>query len=288
MVYRNNSRAFRYCCRSRLTVACSAYAHCTIRCPTAGRLTLGVAIAFLVSSRLRDLLSCLSVIPCQRGNPSGVGLAPSNTVAKDAMNLYRSSYLYTEGLSSLGKATAASSSRHSSSNSPSRTTGGVSGTTARAKYGADGGSTSSSSSSSARHERSYNLNNGQLTTMKAAVNGGDSPFKRGRGSVVEPFSESRDDTRRRANGRNGGKRDGKAVGPEHQRYEQSAPACADQEKGPNTLGTNIGGYRGWDRMIGKGEQLGSTSSGNVGLARMASGNLDIGVVLRRFVVTCCS
>ncbi|CBN73908.1 hypothetical protein Esi_0009_0019 [Ectocarpus siliculosus] len=50
-------------------------------------------------------LSFIEIALAARGNPSGGGLASSNPIAKDAINLFQSSYLFTEGLSSLGKAT---------------------------------------------------------------------------------------------------------------------------------------------------------------------------------------
>lgn len=59
---------------------------------------------------------CHGVLSFQRGNPSGGDLAPSNSDAKDAVTLFQSSYIFTEGLDSLGKATGAMSKVHSKPN----------------------------------------------------------------------------------------------------------------------------------------------------------------------------
>eukprot|EP00903_Cladosiphon_okamuranus_P012921 g12064.t1 len=52
-------------------------------------------------------LSLVEIALAERGNPSGGGLASSNTLAKDAIALFQSSYLFREGMDSLGKATGA-------------------------------------------------------------------------------------------------------------------------------------------------------------------------------------
>lgn len=207
------------------------------------------------------------------------------------MELFQSSYLYTEGLDSLGKATLASSSRLRSSNSPSRTKNGESGATAQARDGAGGvGNTSSfSSSSSARRDISSKLKHGAFPRPEAAVrNGSHSPVCPGSGKNSEAFSESGDDDKKQGDSRKRWKRDGKTEIREPQQYAQSAFVCQDGQNGSNSPGGGIGGYRGGGRTLGKGEQLVSTSFKNIGGARLASGSPDIGAVLRRFVAEWCS
>lgn len=157
------------------------------------------------------------VFPHQRGNPSGVGLAPSNTVAIDAMDLFQSSYLYRDGLDSLEKATVASrhvntsstlASRHvnGSSNSSARTVTGVPGATARETCGTGGGS---STSSSGRRERKCKAYGEALVDTARAAGRGDlgscSPIMRGRGDVPDEPSEIGDgDSRRGGDRKRGG------------------------------------------------------------------------------------
>ena len=208
------------------------------------------------------------------------------------MELFQSSYLYTEGLDSLGKATRASSSRLGSSSSPSRTRNGASGTTSQARGGAGGvGSTYSfsSPSSSARRDISCKMINGALTRKQAnGGNGSHSAARPGRGNVPEAFPESGDNGKEQGGSTKIWKRYGNTEISEPQWHSQPVPVCKDENHRSTSPERGIGGYHGGDRALGKGEQLGSTSSENIGGVRLASGSPDIGAVLRRFVAEWCS